>query len=341
MTEPHLDVSAVGDASHKSLITAELLLPQRSGRRALVCEIVRAVAHASTEGRTHVTDHALLDRATAACEPVVDEAPARVRELVADVVRELEALGDFAQLVNGNWVCTPPYIVDDGGASDSLLIAGLPVRALGPQIRGRVRVDGPVRRIEHGSLIDLPAVDLARWKRGPGQPIGDWMTGVLSSELGLPDRETVRTAHYRFYLPGDASTSASQDERWFPTNSAMNGRHLARVRSVTGTLDNQLVELEGGRVTAARSLGSDTARRLMYGLDLANANPTRAQLRRASGGSASNLVTVKISNPLPHAETRQLVAAAVRSRQKEWDLPLEYISGIPALDGLGIAVFTS
>ncbi|MGX1770292.1 hypothetical protein ACWIE7_18675 [Dietzia sp. NPDC055343] len=106
-------------------------------------------------------------------------------------------------------------------------------------------------------------------------------------------------------------------------------------------LDHQIVRLEGGRVTAARSLGSDTARRLMYGLDLAGANPTRAQLRRGRSGNSSDVVTMKTFNPLPHAETRQLAAAAKRSREGEWDLPLEYASDVSALAGLGIEILTS
>lgn len=341
MTGPHLDVVPVEGASPEGVIAAELMLPQRTGRRALVFEIVRAVAYASTVGGAPVTDHTLLDRATAACESIIDETPVGVRAWVTDSVRELEALGDLAQLVNGNWVCTPPYFVENGSASGSLLIGGLPVRALAPEVRGRVRVDGAVRWVEQGTSFAIPVVELAMWKRGPGQPINEWTIDVLNSALRPPDSETVSTAQYRFYLPGNASSSASQDARWFPTSSTMNGRHLARVRSATGRLGHQIVELEGGRVTAARSLGSDTARRLMYGLDLAGANPTRAQLRRAAGGNTSEGVTLKVFNPLPHAETRQLAAAAKRSREGEWDLPLEYASDVSALAGLGIEILTS
>lgn len=336
MTTPHLEVVPVGNFGPKSVIWSELMVSRRAGLHSVVHEIVRAVAHASTAGGAPVTDHALLDRATAACEPVVDQAPVKVRALVFDAVEELEAMGDLAQLANGNWVCSPPYLVAADGAKGSLLIGGLPVRALASEIRSRVHIDGAARWIEQGSSTSLPVVGLDMWARDPGQPISEWAADVVNSDLRPPDTETVNTAHYRFYLPGNASRYASQDARWFPTSTNMSGRHLARVRSVTGRLEQQIVQLENGRVTAARSIDSDSARRLMYGLDRAGANPTRARLHRATGGRASDVVTVKVTNPLPRAETRQLVAVAKQSRKGEWNLPLEYARGVPALVKLGI-----
>lgn len=340
MTGPRLDVTSVSSASPESAIAADLMLPLRTRRHDLVFEIVRAVAFASTPGGQPVAEHTLVDRATAACEPVVHDRPVRVRAQVISAIMNLEALGDFAQLVNGGWVCAPPLIVDTSGAGDSLLISGMPLRALPPEFLGRTRVDGPLRRVLDGGLMGTPAVDLTTWERGPDLPLDEWTDNVLSSELDSPDIETVRTAHYRFYLPGNADPSASQEGRWFSTSSGMRGRNLARVRRITGTLDHQIVELDGGRVKAARSISSDTARRLMYGLDVDSGNTTRASLRQPAKNGRSDGVTVRVSDALPHAEFRQMTRAARQSSDREWVLPREYGNGVPALAGLGIKLVT-
>lgn len=340
MTNPQVDIVTAAQTTAVRAIAAELMLPHWAGKREVLSEIVRAVTHASTRRAPSVPEHTLVDRATAVSGPIFRSRPAEVRRRVLEMVEELEGLGDLARLVNGNWVCAPPQVVGIDGAGRGLLISGFPLRALNPATRARSSSAGVLRRIDRLDDVDLPLVGLETWTRPRGAPIAEWTDFVMYSALGVSEKETVQTADYRFYLPGRADRNARQEARWFPTDSSLNGRYLARVRLLTGGVVYQVVELVDGRVTSARAISGDTARSLMYGLDWQSGNTTEALIRTTSAGGNTELVSLRVFNALPHAETRQLAAVAAHVFEKEWLLPREYSEGLPALSGLGMNVVT-
>lgn len=348
MTAPHVRVAPLQGGSPSAHMVRDLALPPKTPRHEAVFELVRAVAWASTLGRQPVADHTLTDRATAASAPLLGADMVQVRSTIVTAIEALELLGDLTMLPGGQWVCTPLHVIATDSASTDILISGRPLRALPAELRPHVHLAGPLRRIAQAASPGLHPLDTETWLRRPGGTLTEWTGRILNINLAEPDRNGLRTGHYALYLPGQSAPAAPQDKRWRPTDPSLVGRHLARVRSLTGVLDYQVVELRYGGVIGAKSIDTGTARRLMYGLDLAAGNPTQASLvpapppdKPGAPRGRAKTVTLKTTNPLPRAETRSLMLTSVRPHTRDWLLPAHYADGVPELAVLGVDVMSA
>lgn len=333
MTAPALQVGVLSGVTPRHRILHDLALPRSTPDAELVFELVRAVAWASTQGKIPVAGHVLANRATEALSAADTSASVNVRGIVEAAIDGLESIGDLADLGGGQWACVPTYAVTTPNSLPDLLISGLPSRVLEPALRQRLVAHGPSRRL--ASTGNVPTVPFATWTRRPQGALLEWTKRTLAGELRAVDPSATTTAQPVFYHSGLEGRGKPQDRRWRPPGSYLSGRHLARVTGLTGSVEYQLCELDRGHLISTSPCDSDTARRLMYGIDMSSGGATRAKVR-----SSDKEVTIHTTNPLPRGEARTLFALARRARTGEWVMPADYPLDCPVLGSLGIELIS-
>lgn len=333
MTRPAITVSTLS-TSPRETIAQDLDLSPNANVRDVVFELIRAIAWSSTLGRQTIGEHTLADRATSAALPLLDGAHTRVRNDITTAIEALEAVGDLTLVRGGQWLCTPAHRVEMPNAQSDILVCGKPLRVLPVDLRRNLRLHGPVRRIAKSAESPLPFISATTWQRRPTSPLPEWTHALLEMpDLASPDTDVLATANYHFYLPTRSGRGTQQHARWHLTGTDLNGRYLSRVRSLTGSLAYQVVELDQGGVVGVKEIDTDTARRLMYGIDNRAGRPTQAVRRRDKED-----VRLTTTNPLPHAEARMLYTSATRIDGRHWVLPADHAHECPELSDLCITV---
>lgn len=300
-------------------------------------ELIRTIAWASTRGRTPVATRTLLDRVmdvdAALREGSVDE-QAR-RHLLRRQMDELAAVGDLAELGRGQWVSATGALVrvHRVGEQSCLLVSGIPVRYLPDAVRRALTLDGHTRVIQgcnDAHSIGLPIIDLDDWARIPDVSLDKWIADVFDAPLAKPDSDS---GTFRVYLPDSTRPNSRQNDRWSAPHQSLNGRYLARQNRVGSWTAYAVVDLNSGVVVGQRELDPLDVRRLMYGIDYKRGNPTAATVRAAGGATQ-----IHHTDPLPHPETRVLLALCGVPRNDVWTVRRDTETALGYLKGLHISI---
>ncbi|NLE78208.1 MAG: hypothetical protein GX610_01270 [Rhodococcus sp.] len=302
---PHIEQLA--PSATVAHVCSALGLPLSTPKAPLAYETIRAIAWASTSGRTPVSTRTLLDRVmdvdTALQNGTVDEYTRRrtLRKYLDDLV----AVGDLAELGRGQWVSTTGTIVcvDSAAGRTHLLVSGVPIRSFPSTVQRALTLDGPIRmikRLDDVRILGLPVLSLNDWARIPNVPLDQWTSCMLEAPLADPDDSS---ATLRIYQPDSSRLHSRQEDRWSPFHQAHQGRYLARHNALGEWSGYAIVELRSGTVVGRRELDPLDVRRLMYGLDHRSGTSIIANVKTTHGST-----TIQLRDPLPHPETRVLLA---------------------------------
>lgn len=339
MSPPVLRLRAISGRTAAEQLAEDLCVPPSASSNDTIFELVRAIAWASTRGQTPVSQGTLLDRATDASASLDDSTELDRRERLDAALYGLESSGDLAYLGRGQWLSSPGYVTDTESelAPQRFLVGGVPLRHLSAEQRACIVLQGPTRRIANSGAdlcAQLPLVSFDAWTRKPADALALWTNEMMEIPLRQPVKGEVATSVFGFYRPGRAAIQAKQQDRWFSPDEHLHGRLLARETRINGSTDYAIVELDCGRMTGILPCGLDDARRLMYGLDQAQANPTRATW----GTTGGQTIGLKLGSPLPQAETRRLLGIGGIVADGTWTIPAGNEVPVQVLEGLGIKV---
>lgn len=320
-------------------LRAELGVAHGATTEGLTCELIRAVAWASTGGRAPVSTRGLLDRLMEPALAIVQRkggVDARRNEL-RRMMNTLAIVGDLVELQRGQWLSASGCIVRlDGTPTPTfLLISGIPLREFDEGARVAVEVDGTrriIRDAECVSLFDLPVIEYRDWARTPRMPLQDWTDGTLTLPLRRQNDEWADACEMQLYSPQLVALHKAQAHRWTSLQGSPDGRTLARF-TMFGEAAYAVVEVAQGTVAGFRECAPQDVRRLMYGLDQQHKNPTAATLASVAGAGTTS---VRLHNALPYAEARGMLALVEDSVDAR---PLVTRHGAAVrvlLDGLGI-----
>ncbi|MFC4604634.1 hypothetical protein [Rhodococcus kronopolitis] len=298
-------------------------------------EVLRTIAWASTRGQVPISTRALLDRAMgahiAAVHGSTDEQTLR-RDLRGRLDM-LAAVGDLAPLGRGRWLSVIGSIVRLDDSDELLLVSGIPLRYL--DSRGSIAAFGPTRTTVDRTTADrlrLPVVGLEEWARVPRQSLATWTREVLDQATTRSDFDPSDSLT-QIYAPENSEPSAPQRRRWTTDVPETTGPRLAR-RSVYGRwTDHAVVDLDSGRAVSVRNCDPRDARRLMYGIDQSLDSPSTTLWLES--GSTTRLHS---PNPLPHAETRMLLALGAMPDSNGWNVPRHKSTVHRLLSNLGIDI---
>ncbi len=274
-------------------------------------ELLRALAWALTGGARPVHIVRLLNRAIDLATNLGGTGlePEFLREVLRSELQSLAAAGDLAELDSGLWLPAPTRLVEVGeGVEFSLLVGGIPSRMLAEAVRIDVSRNGPFRLLKRraAALLSYPLEPLSEWARKPNEPLDAWGRYLLDSDI--PEfTETQDGAKLELYLPARANRGAPQFKRWYERYEDAKGRFIARRIRVYGAREYRIVEVDRKRVTRSGAiLTRHEARRLMYAVDSAANNPTRAKwMARGEGGD------LVLTSELPESERRIFGAMGV------------------------------
>lgn len=317
-------------------VCSALALPPNTPRPELTYELVRAVAWASTSGRTPVSTRTLLDRVMdidSALQDSTDDH--RRRQFLRKQLDDLAAVGDLAALGRGQWVSAigSIIVIESPAGTSHLLVSGVPVRCFPTSTQHALTLAGPTRAIQGVDDVQsfgLPVISLDDWARLPSQPLEEWTSGIFDAPLGDPT-ETIGTI--RVYQPDLARPHTLQNDRWFSTHRESEGRFLACRKVLGGWTEYSIVELKSGDIIGKRELEPGAVRRLMYGLDNRSGNHVSAsvQVTRTS-------TRIKLRDPLPYSEARILMALGGLLIQDAWTIHGHADAAIRYLGGLHIDI---
>ncbi|SCZ15109.1 hypothetical protein SAMN02799641_05903 [Rhodococcus erythropolis] len=336
-----LHVHPADPASARAAIYASLSLPLSIGDAELGYEMLRAVTWSSTQGRTPVHVRTLLDRAMDAHMALTLGIQGREDETVREDLRsklvELSRLGDIAELDNGRWISVPGVLVHVPGKEPDLLISGIPLCRLAPHTRRAVECQGAARFVRDAAADDapnLPRVRLEDWSRRPLGKLKDWTRAMLSTPV-LPTGTIVK-AGMELYVPSQARPNAYQAERWAAPGRVPDGTYLARRTLAKHWRSYSLAGVESENITGVWEIDPLLARRLMYGIDQLDHNPTVAQWDEIDQG-----VALSLFNPLPAPEARALLALArphSADQPGSWQIDVHRSAVRQLLDDLAITL---
>ncbi|NMD97430.1 hypothetical protein HF877_18855 [Rhodococcus sp. BL-253-APC-6A1W] len=329
-------IEVVTEYHSKDRMCSVLGLPRTTPSLELSFELLRAVTWASTAGRVPVSTRTLLDRAIDADSTLAEDDidPVGRRRILRDRLEELTIIGDIAALGRGQWLSVPGSIAQLLDRQESaLLVSGIPLRHLDSKVRSSIHLSGATRRLSDLSMVSqlaLPVVGLDDWIGRPRQPLLGWTEGYLSMPLS-PVPEPFDLDSVKIYRPAHARRGTRQADRWFDLTDDIHGRHLARVSGLGESNEYHVAEIAEGLVIALSVELSHDVRRLMYGLDAHGGNPTVANWSEANAG-----VQLRVTNALPAAETRALVALAGPSHDRTWKIRGDAGTTSRLLTNLGI-----
>jgi len=251
----------------------------------------------------------------------------KARDLLADVLDELESIGDVASLPGGYWLPGPLRQVDMGQNSPALLIGGVPTWLLA---RAGLAVKQPgLARFLTDRSSRLPTEDFAGWARVPIEPLLEWTTRIVDQGDLLPLPANEGSLEFMFYTPGQGSGGKGpfQYNRWNSNPETIrDGRYLVRYEIFKGPRHYAIGRVESGQLVATGSVasGASAVRRLLYGLDLLARLPTTVQILEGDGESV-----FVFRSKLPQAEERLFVATGFlepnssgRLYPQWWHIPL-------------------
>lgn len=329
-------IEVVTEYHSRDRMCSALGIPRATPSLELNFELLRAVTWASTAGRVPVSTRTLLDRAmdadSALAEDDID--PVDRRRILRDRLEELTIIGDIAALGRGQWLSVPGSIVQfPDRQENALLVSGIPLRHLDSKVRSSIHLVGATRQLSDLSIVPqlaLPVVVLADWIGRPRQPLLGWTEGCLSMPLS-PAPEPFDADSVKIYRPAYACRGTRQRDRWFDLTDEIYGRHLARISGLGESNEYHVAEVVDGLVVALSVELSHDVRRLMYGLDARGGNPTVANWSETNTG-----VQMHVTNALPAAETRALVALAGPSHDRTWKIRGDAETTSRLLTNLGI-----
>ncbi|MGC0365083.1 hypothetical protein ABH922_003067 [Rhodococcus sp. 27YEA15] len=318
---------------------AELGVARGATPEGLTCELIRAVAWASTGGRAPIGTRVLLDRLMEPALAIVqrkDGVDARRNEL-RRMMDTLAIVGDLVELQRGQWLSASGCIVrlDASPTPTFLLISGIPLREFDEGARTAVEVDSSRRIIRDArcvNLFELPVIGYQDWMRAPRIPLQDWTDGTLALPLRRQNDEWDDACEIQLYAPQLAAVYKPQSHRWTSVDGNPDGRTLARF-TMFGETIYAVVEVARGAIAGIRECAPQDVRRLMYGLDQQHKNPTAATLTAVAG---TGTTSVRLHNALPYAEARGMLALVEDSVDAR---PLVTRHGVAVrtlLEGLGI-----
>ncbi|NLU64263.1 hypothetical protein HCA61_18620 [Rhodococcus sp. HNM0563] len=312
-------IEQLTSSTYSSHISTVLRIPPNTPQTEISYELVRAIAWASTSGRTPISTRSLLDRimdADAALNDNSVDEQAR-RQLYRLRLDELALAGDLAVLGRGQWVSSIGSIVhqDDSAMQSPILVSGIPIRVMPTSTQRSLTLHGPTRMIDHVENVQglgLRHINLDEWARVPDSPLDAWTANMLESPLYRPHEAS---APIRVYLPESATSGALQKNRWFPVHKGLTGRYLSRHKVPGGWTEFTVVELDSGVAKEAREVDPLDVRRLMYGLDHRSGKHTVADVR-----TDGNVVRIRFGNPLPHPEARIMYTLCGLPTQDMWSV---------------------
>lgn len=307
-------------------IRAALWVLSREGTEAVfVTRLLNAVRPVAIALRARLRGvHQGRPGAAGAGDPV--DPPAQdVGEMIRDTLHELEVLGDVVSLPRGYWLPAPPRVVPlvPPGAGDEpvhVLLGGAPTHLLPDGLRAAIAPGGLARVLrfdEHGGSDLLAGYSVqpdASWRSRPNDPIDVWAQAVLTDTTLEPFEDP--TVAFEAYAPavviaarrrsGSVQRVPSQYFRWTGAAQVPDGRYVVRHEVAFGRR-YALAEIRRTRVCALGepALGGGDWRRLFYGIDALEEEPTEA-IVRASKGTAPYHLTM--SGFLPGPELRLFTA---------------------------------
>ncbi|MFM9376555.1 hypothetical protein [Gordonia sp. VNK21] len=332
MITPLQVVAAETDDQLRQL-TNDLGLAPTSDLSAVMYELLRAVLTASSIDGTSIDGTTLIDRTVELIRPAAKQKASQVRAEAVKALDALHRIGDAGNVDDDRWIGSPTYQVETERPKRTLLVSGLPLYRLPEEIRRSTVSDGPVRIVGPKPAKNARRVAADRWLSPPGQPLAEWTTTALNSGgLESVDKSTLTSAAWHCYLPEKAKASTLQQQRWRGLHKGVMGRVLTRAQHHDRII-YLIAACEKGVIRQARIIDSDSALRLMYGLDARARKPTVAHL--TSSGPRLELTT---TNPLPIHESRSLILAADSVTGSKWILPADYPPEIPPLRDLRVTI---
>jgi hypothetical protein len=342
-----------------ALLVREVVGEAPADRRAVECGVVRGYLWALTDGgKSPVHVSRLLNRAaeayaavdrgvptTSAARAAASDEEGTARERLRAALEELEDVLDAAQLPNGRWLPAPTRLVAVS-KDHTLLVGGLPSSVLAESWRTSIEHRGPFRRLldlRFGSELAVPSAPREWWIGAAPRDLRAWGLAVLNDAELQPysSGDETETCRFSVYAPGDARPGEAQGFRWRDAGrNTKDAVYLARRERVFGQREYRVAELRAGRVMRSGpvEVGDGDVRRVMYALDLAAGNPTRARVR-----AAATATTFELASELPRRE-RRLFAALGRLSvpdgkyyPRKWAFRLTDVSEAEeALRGLGV-----
>ena len=228
------------------------------------------------------------------------------RELIREVLDEMELVGDVARLPGGYWLPAPLRVVPLPAMKRWLVLGGTP-NAMLPEYLVRTLEHSGVARFATAEPAGLPQESEENWCRLPTEPLAAWTIQVLTNtelrELDDPDLEL------EFYAPSAARGKVPfQTQRWTTvTKSLPDGLYLCRQRLFRAMVHFAVAKLQNGRAVATGPLDRNkvSVRRLMYGMDDRCGCPVRVKKLREGHST-----TFILGNQVPRPEHRLLTALA-------------------------------
>lgn len=306
-------------------------------------EILRATvwSMAAPSGKVHT--NRLLTAAIPSWKLLCDRTDTSDEALRAELRESLSVMQDAGDLIGqsgGFWGPATVRLVKHTAENGYLLVGGVPSMLL-PMEQDCVQYHGPYRsftKCPSGLATWLPLENLASWARLPAQPLEEWARGTIDS-LELHSYAPLSADTFEFYLPEHSRKGTPQFKRWFNSAGAATGVMLARRTRIYGAREYRLLQVQSGKISAARELQGIDVRRLMYAFDQAAKNPVRARFQR--GGNQSECL---LTSELPRAEQRtfatlgRLTIPAERPFERRWAFLRYEEVALERLRCLGISV---
>ncbi|WP_157978899.1 hypothetical protein [Nocardia aurea] len=320
MTGRHLTLEVIDRAGAEYELAKSLALKSDFDLDERRYEILRAVAWASTQAEKPVYIRTLLDR-TVSMDRSINQVNSDLsdtdrRKILREQLKDLNSIGDLAELGNGYWVSVVGVFVEIDNDSPYLFASGIPRRLLNQQTASAITYSGISRQIPRGEISDrlgLPIVDLDLWSRRPDTDLQTWTQQFIRS-TNITASEGIVTSSIEFYLPRTAQPGCFQSDRWHHASRETTGTYLYRQTVLNHWRIYGLAVLEAGNIRGTCEIDRRDAHRLMYGCDMDAGNPTTGTwIDYGRPG-----VELTLHNPVPAPEIRALTALTKRVPAKKY-----------------------